>query len=89
MAIYSVAYDLNTPGKDYGQLFTALSAFNRFHAQKSLWFVESQLSALQLRQNLERHIDSNDSLFVTQIFKGAWAAWNMVGAGNWLLSKQG
>lgn len=82
MAHYIVVYDLRKPGKDYTELINALRSLPHFHAQQSVWFVRWSQGAVELRDKLRQHIDTNDMLFVAQF--GDWATINMRDAANWL-----
>ena len=87
MAVHSVAYDLLVPGKNYSALIQRLESFDSFHAQKSLWFVNVNATPVDLREDLKQFVDGNDKLFVSQLFKNCWAAWNMMPAGEWLMAR--
>ena len=72
MAIYSVAYDLNVPGKDYGRLIDFLRRLDSYHAQKSLWFVNVTTPIYQFRDQVGQLVDASDTIVVTQMFKNSW-----------------
>lgn len=72
MAIHIVAYDLNKPGQDYEALLEKLATYDRFHAQGSVWLLNSNNTAEQIRDDLLKHLDSNDKLIVSKMGEAAW-----------------
>ena len=84
MAVFIVAYDLNTPGKTYSELIAEIKKLQNCKPQKSLWFVEWSGTRTALRDKLGAHIDSNDTLLVSQVFKQCWASSNMAACAGWL-----
>ena len=87
MAVYKVAYDLNNPGKNYTPLLNYLKGSDSLHAQKSMWYVSTSLSAYDLATALSRLVDANDTISVSQMFKGGWCLHNMAGAVAWLTAR--
>ena len=87
MAIYSVAYDLQRPGQNYPDLLRYLRSLESHHAQRSLWFVSTNMTVFQLRDACQRYIDTTDLLFVSQMFKGYWASAYMTTAAAWLQAR--
>jgi hypothetical protein len=83
MAVYSVTYDLKTPGKNYTELLTALRALDSNHAQQSLWFVNTTMAEVDLLNHLTAHIDSNDWMFVA-FLTNRWASIRMPTTAAWL-----
>ncbi|WP_437804547.1 SinR family protein [Sorangium sp. So ce693] len=77
MAIYLISYDLNTPGQDYKHLHAAIRELGAWtHPLDSVWIVDCDHTAAEIRDTLKYHIDSNDTLIVVRL-QGAWASWNM------------
>lgn len=75
MANLFISYDLNSPGQDYADLITAIKSLGNWaKVQKSLWYVNSSLTASQVRDRLVAHIDKNDSLIVVDASNND-AAW--------------
>jgi hypothetical protein len=87
MAVYTVSYDLNVPGQKYNELIAYLKTLDSFHAQKSMWFVNSASTPIQVRTALERFLDANDKLFVSVMIKNGWAYYNMNPAAVWLQAR--
>lgn len=74
MKSYIVSYDLNNR-KDYSKLIDRLEQYSRAaRINKSVWFLKSDYSHTEIRDDLKKYIDSDDSLFVGKL-TGA-AAWS-------------
>lgn len=83
MAIYLLSYDLNAPGKDYGDLINSIKSFQGYyHLLKSAWLIYTLKSIQEVYDKLKPHIDTNDHLFVSQITqRQGWipkAAWEWI-----------
>lgn len=74
MTSYQISYDLQSPGQDYEDLHDAIKSLGDYcHILESTWLVEaSDTSASDIRDELKKHIDSNDRLIVTRPRSG-WA----------------
>lgn len=74
MKIYFIGYDLMNPGQDYSSLFDAIKSVGTWwHCLDSTWLVKSASSAIQIRNTLVAHIDSNDKLLVACLTgEAAW-----------------
>ena len=71
--VYCVAYDLNTPGKDYSALIEQIKTYNGWwHHLDSTWFINSEKSTAEIRDHLGKYIDTNDELLVFKVTPG-WA----------------
>ncbi len=65
MANLFISYDLNSPGQDYATIIEEIKSLGSWaKVQKSLWYVQSTLTATQAKDRLTPHIDTNDSLIV-------------------------
>lgn len=64
---YLVTYDLNKSGQNYDGLITAIKKYPYYKPMLSTWFIKSSSSADAISKDLQRHIDSNDRLFVSEI----------------------
>ncbi len=84
MACYIISYDLRKPGRNYEALYKAIKAYGTWgHINESLWAVVTQQTAVQIRDNLVQHLDSDDRLFVVK--SGTEAAWrNTICKNEWL-----
>jgi hypothetical protein len=82
-----IGYDLNRPRKesDYPNLFEAIKSCGVWwHYLDSTWIVKTEMTAEQIRDSLQKHIDSGDELLVaTMTGEAAWAGL-VQQAANWL-----
>jgi hypothetical protein len=81
-----VGYDLNKPGKDYATLIAKLKAFpNWWHHLDSTWLVKTNLSAVQVRDQLRPLMDASDELLVMNVTgdSAAWSGFDQKGS-DWL-----
>jgi hypothetical protein len=79
MSIYMIGYDLNKPGQNYENLFTAIKKLsnNWWHCLDSTWLIKSDNTAVSIRDALRPHIDASDELLVAKLSgEGAWAGFN-------------
>ncbi|MEL7346966.1 MAG: SinR family protein [Pseudomonadota bacterium] len=77
MSTYIITYDLHKAGQNYDCLFEKLKAFQtRWHAQQSVWIVQTSWSAAQVRDYLSSCLDHNDKLLVAKL-EGEAAWWGM------------
>jgi hypothetical protein len=74
MSLFSVSYDLLTPGKDYAALYARLRALGAVRVLYSQWMLRNSATAAQVRDDLRGYIDSNDRLLVIDTTNGnmAW-----------------
>lgn len=87
MASVLITYDLITPGKKYTELHGAIKALGTWwHCVESTWIIKSDLSIVQIRDALKKHVDSNDKLLVLALSgTGAWVGLNK-NCSDWLTS---
>jgi len=85
MATYMVSYDLKAPGKDYKELIDYLKSLdNWWHNLGSTWVVVTSMTAVQLRDAINKHIDADDRVLVVKSAgEGAWRGFTDT-AGEWL-----
>ena len=70
-----IAYDLNKVGQNYTNLIEKIKTLGAWwHYLDSTWIVVTNQTAVQVRDALKPHIDSNDELLVLDI-TGDSAAW--------------
>ncbi|MCX8075171.1 MAG: CRISPR-associated protein Cas2 [Clostridia bacterium] len=74
MSCKLITYDLIAPNKDYSKLITAIKSYS-FYAKitESCWIIKSDISCVDIVNNLKTFIDSNDKLIALEL-KGQ-AAW--------------
>lgn len=84
MAVYLVTYDLRRPGKDYSAVHAFLKQFTYCKDLESVWLLDTQWTAQQIRDGLNQRIDNNDKTFVVRLMQD-WAAYNY-GCSDWLNS---
>ena len=78
--IYCIAYDLNSPGGDYTELTNAIKEYwTWWHHLDSTWFIKTEATAAEIRDNLGQYIDKNDELLIFWV----WHSW----AGKWFSEK--
>jgi hypothetical protein len=69
-----ITYDLNRPGQNYPGMIEAIKRTGSWaHLQQSVWIIQSNFSAVSIRDFLTPYIDRNDKLFVCEL--GREAAW--------------
>jgi hypothetical protein len=63
-----ITYDLRAPGRDYSKLKSAIMAYsNACKVTESCWLIKSTDSCATIRENLWKHMDSNDILFIASL----------------------
>ncbi|MGE3991146.1 hypothetical protein [Pseudorhodoplanes sp.] len=73
MSRYQVNYDLRKPGRNYDNLYKRLAEWRAVRVLKSAWIIETQATAVAIRDDLAKHIDANDGLLVTGMTgEAAW-----------------
>lgn len=74
MKKYIITFDLNKPGQNYKALHDAIQKFHAWvKVATTTYVVQSNNSAIQIRDLLQKHIDKNDELFVAELTgKAAW-----------------
>jgi len=71
--VYHISYDLNKPGQNYNELYSEIKSLGSWcHPADSTWYVDTNLSATQIRDRLDA-VDATDSLIVSRA--SAPAAW--------------
>ena len=78
VAAHLITYDLGKPGQDYDELFKAIEqlADGWWHCVESVWIINSDLNASEIRNALSSFVDSNDKLVVLTL-QGNWATRNL------------
>lgn len=71
--VYCISYDLSKPGRNYESLYNAIKSYGTWwHQTESVWFIVSSANATEIRDNLNKHTDANDKLFVVAL-RHEWA----------------
>ncbi len=84
MNVYSISYDLKTPGRDYTGLYEAIKQIGDWwHYLDSTWLVYSQANAEAIFKHLSPHIDKNDFVLITVIGKD-YNGWLPQEAWDWI-----
>lgn len=79
-----INYDLCAPGKNYEELIKSIKESGTWgKVAESCWFLETAYTPKQLRDNLKKHMDENDRLFVAEL-TGVSAWTNVICDSNWL-----
>jgi len=74
MSAYLVTYDLMAQGQNYTCITQKLKSYpTHWHAQGSVWIIETDQTAAQVRDGLLLCLDSNDKLIVARL--AGEAAW--------------
>ena len=78
MSVFVVTYDLHQQGQNYVGLIQKLKAYpTHWHAQGSVWIIETGQSAAQVRDNLRPCLDANDKLIVAKLEgEAAWVGYS-------------
>lgn len=84
MAVYQVSYDLNKSNKNYNGLYEELKKTSWAHILDSTWLISTSEDATQLRDRLKTQIDSNDTLFVSRVYKDQYDGWLAQMFWDWL-----
>jgi len=85
MDSYMIGYDLNRPHQDYPDLWNAIKAYGTWwHNLDSTWIIISNKTAVEICDDLRRHVDPNDELLVARVTRNAaWVGFNDK-ASSWL-----
>ena len=83
MTCYIISYDL-VKKRDYEKLYDAIKSYDDYaHITESTWAIVTSDKATKIRDNLLKHVDSDDRIFV--IKSGKEAAWrNVLCKDKWL-----
>ncbi len=65
-----ITYDLHNPDRNYPRISEAIKALGDWcHPVESGWIVKTDLNELEVANHLSNYIDSNDSLFTSELSK--------------------
>lgn len=69
MAVLLVTYDLNKPGKDYGDLLKTIKSYSWARLSESSYAISTDSTPQTIYGTLQRYLDSNDTLYVITLKK--------------------
>ena len=82
--VYSVTYDLKTPGRDYTPLYAALKTFPKWwHFLDSTWLIATEESPSQVYKRLVSTITQKDRLLIIEVRNNA-QGWLPKEAWDWI-----
>ena len=85
--IYAINYDLKKPRRDYAGLYDAIkSCGDWWHYLDSTWLVDTRLTAENIWQRLEPHVDENDFVLVIRVAPN-FQGWLPKDAWDWITSR--
>ena len=74
MPVYMISYDLKFPGRDYPKIEKMIKQLGScIKPLSSLWFIDTHLSSVQIRDALISAVDINDRILVVPVIRGAAA----------------
>lgn len=77
MTMKMISYDLRKPEQDYAGLIEAIKNYKNYcKINKSDWIIKTSDSCSEIRDNLNKYLDKDDTLFVCEL-SGKWASWNL------------
>lgn len=89
MNVYLISYDLRKPGQNYTPLYDAIKAYGDWqHPMESLWAVYAGGDADSISDNLRKHLDDNDCLFVARLADRDRQGWMPRSFWEWLKDKE-
>ena len=69
--LHWISYDLDKPGQDYKDLIARLKELRAVRILKSDWLLENTASPETVRNDLQRFLDSNDRIMVSEVYNNA------------------
>ncbi|OII18437.1 hypothetical protein [Curtobacterium sp. MCBA15_013] len=74
MAVHWVNYDLNKRGQNYTELIDYLKSHRGWaRPVRNSYFVDTAMSASELRNEIKQRVDSNDVVMVVDVSGADWA----------------
>lgn len=68
MKIYLITYQLNSEWQNYPELHSAIKNYIHIvHSMRSVWFIKTDLSSVDIYNDLVKYIDKNDYLFISEV----------------------
>lgn len=75
MAVILVTYDLRAPGRNYDGVHEYLEQYDHCRGLESVWLLDTDRTCAQIRDDLNKYIDENDTTFVVTL-QGDCSAYN-------------
>ena len=78
MSTLLISYDLMSPEtrKDYKELIDCIKSFPWAKPLYSVWFIKTDKSCSEVRDELKLRVDSNDKILVIDVTGKPWATYN-------------
>ncbi|MEK5167185.1 hypothetical protein NYE69_33425 [Paenibacillus sp. FSL R5-0527] len=83
MSVYVVSYNLNKAGQDYNGLYEVLKSFGYCKYLDSTWLIATNLTADQLWQRIQPHVDKNDRVLIIRV-TNEYSGWLPKPAWEWI-----
>lgn len=81
MKVYLISYDLGIPetSADYQRVIAYIKSYGTWAKPLySVWFVVTDKTSTQVRDELTQLVDNNDKLLVIEVTNtGGWATWKL------------
>ncbi|MBS7698604.1 CRISPR-associated endonuclease Cas2 [Chelatococcus sp. YT9] len=90
MAVFLVSYDLVNEGKgthDYQPLWDAMDKLGAQKTQYSLYLLNVNNTAKEIREHFQKLVDSDDRIWVTRIRRGQYDYGNAISGTNAWMEK--
>jgi hypothetical protein len=80
MTVYCVTYDLQSPGQKYAKIDEELRKFPGGRPLETVWLLKSDMTAEQIYNVINKHLDSNDKVMIfaahsPAMWRGIDATW--------------
>lgn len=86
MNVYCISYDLKS--NSYDRLIENIQSYGLWwHQSESTWFIESNLTAKQIHDNLVNFISKGDKIIVIQVHKHWWATGHTSEEYDWMKAR--
>lgn len=73
-----ICYDLCASGRNYDDLYKYIKSYAIWaHVTESTWFISTDKTCVDIKNDLKRIVDSNDRIFVAEL-TGTAAGYNIL-----------
>lgn len=83
MAALLITYDLNKPGKDYGDVLKTIKEYPWARLSESCYAIKTEQTPQQVFDRLKPFLDQNDNLYVINL-KRPYAGFGPKDVNDWL-----